>query len=423
VRGVRGRRAIAAVMLAGLVAAPATLLTRSGSADPAGPPPTPVPPDGHPSPFPQTLHTPADPVPPPAIAAQAAILVDLDTGQVLDRKAADIPRPIASLTKLMTALLVVERTQPSDVVTVAPDAVYPADRYGASSTLGLRTGERQTVEDLLYGLLLGSANDAADALAIHVAGSTSAFVALMNDRARALGMTNTRFRSASGLDDRGRSTPRDLARLARAVEAVPLLRTIVATRFHAIPAPKGPDRRIQNRNALLWLDPSADGVKTGSTAAAGACVIATSDRGGRRLLVVVLHAPEEAFSDAAALLRHGAEGFADTVLAQEGEDRGSLRIEGGRVAVVAGATLERLVPIAGDGVVAASVADPGAAFPPAPGEVVGTLTFRTGGLTLGSVPLLAGAVAPPEPIEGAWWVRALRAVAGAGREAVHGLAT
>ncbi len=181
--------------------------------------------------------------------------------------------------------------------------------YGSSSTLGLRAGERVSVRNLLYALLLGSANDAADALAIHVSGDRARFVTAMNRRAERLGMGETRFFSATGLDDRGRSTARDLLTLVRAADAEPAFRSIVATRFHEIPAPKGRDRRVQNRNALLWLYPGAVGTKTGFTAGADFCLIATAERDGRRLIAIVLGSPDEPFSAAATLLDHGFEGF------------------------------------------------------------------------------------------------------------------
>ena len=147
------------------------------------------------------------------------ILADLDDGQVMFAKAPEVRRPIASLTKVMTALLVLQRRELDDVVTVSPDAVFDGDDYGASSTLGLRAGERRTVRELLDALMLQSANDAALALAIDISGSERRFVELMNERARALGMRDTVFLSPNGLDDRGRSTTRDLLALTRAASA------------------------------------------------------------------------------------------------------------------------------------------------------------------------------------------------------------
>jgi D-alanyl-D-alanine carboxypeptidase (penicillin-binding protein 5/6) len=413
-------------ILAGVVAAVVGLALPGlrATADPAPrtPPPTPV--DGRPSPFPTDLQTPVNPVRRPEVTAPGALLADLGTGVVLYRKATETARPIASVTKIMTAILVLERADLSDVVTVDPRAVYDDEDYGASATVGLRPGERITVGDLLYALLLASANDAAEALAIHIDGSEEAFVERMNRRAASLAMSDTRFFSSSGLDDRGRSTPSDLLRLVVATEERPIFRRIVATRFATISGPPGrPDRRIQNRNVLLWLYPGADGTKTGYTLAADGCLVATASRDGRRLAAIVLGAPGGAFSDAAALLNHGFEGFTRETFVTAGEDAGSVRIRGGTVPVVAAEDLVALVPIlALEDVDREIVVDPAAAFPPAPGSEVAELRIRASGLGLGTVPLLVDAVPAAPAEEGPWWTRTVSTIAGALADAVAGLA-
>lgn len=389
------------------------------SAVPGAPPPTPV--NGTLSPFPTELRTPADGSATPGIEASTALLADLDGG-VLFAKAASARRSIASLTKIMTALVVLDSSALGDSVIVSGDAVFAADEYGASSVLGLRAGERISVRDLLYGALLGSANDAARALAIHVAGSEAGFIELMNERALALGMRRTRFASATGLDDRGRSTADDLLLLAKAAFADPRLATVVETRTRRISAPGVKRRRIQNRNILLWLYPGATGGKTGSTATAGYCLIATAERGGRRLVTIVLRAPTEAFSDAAALLNYGFEGFAERRLVASGQALGRVRLEGGSVPVVAGAGLDALVPEESGRIRFRFDVMPDATFPPATGEVVGTYRVVSGGIEIGAVPLVVAQVpAPPDPGEEPWWVRSAAAVAGALGSAVGAL--
>lgn len=413
-----GHHRLAAVGLATLLLGATTL----GALAQQTPPPTPV--NGRPSPFPTDLRTPTDAVPPPRISAPVGMVADLGTGRVLYRKGVEARRPIASLTKVMTALIVTEATDPQDVVVVDPRAVYDRDDFGASSTLGLRPGERMTVEDLLYGLLLTSANDAAEALAIHVDGSVEGFVARMNRRAASLGMIDTVFRSPSGLDDRGRSTAADLLRLVDAVERRPAIRAVVSTRFHRIEGiGSAPDRRIQNRNVLLWLYPGADGMKTGFTYGARACLIATAERDGRRLVTIVLGAPDGAFSDAAALLNHGFEGFTQQRLVVEGEPLGSVRIRGGSVPVVAGEGLDTLVPTASlDALERRIVVDPEAAFPPAPGTVVGSLRIDAAGLSLGSVPVVVDVVPAAPGEEGPWWVRTATTIGRGLVDALGGLA-
>ncbi len=356
------------------------------------------------------------------IRASGALLADLVSGQVLYRKNATTPRPIASITKIMTALLTLESLPLHRRVTIDPRAVFERDDFGASSTLGLRAGERVSVEDLLYALLLGSANDAALALAIAVDGSPAAFVDHMNARARELRMHATHFTSASGLDDGGRSTPLDLLHLIQVANADGTFRMITATRFHRIPAPNGRMRVVQNRNALLWLYPGAFGTKTGTTDGAGPCLVASARRDGRSLVAIVLDAPSEPFSPAAALLSYGFEGWTLDTLVAVGQPEGTVAIRGGDVSVVAGSSLEALRPTDAGDVATTVVTDPTAAFPPRPGQQVGWLVVRSADSTLGRVPLVAAEVPPPPEAAGPWWLRAAGAVLGGLADAVGALA-
>jgi len=423
VRAARTRRALVAFAVLAVVATEVALVALAGAAPGGGlPPPTPVGPNGSLSPFVTRLRTPADHTDAPPVPSAAAILADLDTAQVLLAHDPDRRLPIASVTKIMTALVVMRATEPSDVVTVSARAAAPEGDQGLSE-LGLRTGERISVGDLTWGLLVQSANDAAIALAEHVSGSVERFVARMNATARRLGMRDTRFRSPNGLDDRGYSSARDLVTLTRAAFEDPRFGAIVGTRFHDLQGPGGRPRHIQNRNVLLWLYPGATGVKTGYTAAAGFCVVATAEREGRRLIAVVLGAGGEPFSEAASLLDYGFDGFAVRRLVAAGEERGSVGIRGGRVPVETGGGLSALVPVASAGSVRRTVVvDPRAAFPPARGERVGTLRVSLGRRVLGSVPLLVTDVPPPPPVAPEpWWRRAAGAVARAASGLVRGL--
>ena len=381
----------------------------------AGPPPTPVPPNGSPSPFVDHLSTPRDAEAVPRIEGRSAVLMDLGSEQVLFHKDRNRVRPVASLTKLMTALIVLDREERLNRrIRVHPDAVFGRNDYGAGSTLGLRPGERISIRDLLEGLLLGSANDAAEALAIEEAGSVAAFVDRMNARAEALGMRRTRFASPHGLDDRGRSTASDLLVLLRAALREPVFRELVGERFALVRSDRVGRRRVQNRNVLLWLYPGATGVKTGLTAAAGYCLIATARRGGRELAVVVLGGRDEVFSDAATLLNHGFAAYRERTLVQEGESLGSVQIRGGSVPVVAGDTLEVLLR-AGEQLAIERIlrGNPSAAYPPPTGSAVGTLRLTLAGAPVGSVPVVATDLPPPAEPPGSWWSRAAAAVSGA----------
>lgn len=407
---VRRRRPIALVALATLLLLipPSVGLARPGQS----PPPTPVPLPGggtSPSPFPQALRTPSSSNQPPSVAAGAVVLADLDTGQILWGTEADERRPIASITKIMTALIVTQRTDPSDVVTVSPDATAPAPS-AAAAELGLVPGERISIQDLLYALLLQSANDAAVALAEHVAGSVEGFVEEMNAEARRLHLADTRFTSPNGLDDTGYSSARDLAVLTRAAFESPLFASIVRTKFHRIPSPSGRPRMIQNRNVLLWLYPGALGVKTGFTTPAGFCVVAAATRDGLRLVAVVLGEPGEPFSDAAAVLDYGFGSFERRELVVGGQGFGSVAIGGRDVRVSAGSGLTGLVPV-GARIQLVVTVRPDVAFPPAMGEPVGYLKVSAPNLRLGRVPLLVSALPSPPPAEpGPWWRRAGSAV-------------
>jgi D-alanyl-D-alanine carboxypeptidase (penicillin-binding protein 5/6) len=239
------------------------------------------------------------------LAAAQAILIDVPTGRVLFARRPDDPRPIASLTKIMTAMLVLERADLDAVVRVTRQAAA-----APPSVMGLRAGERITVRNLLYGLMLRSGNDAAIALAQHVSGSVPAFLALMNTRARELGLEHTSFASPNGLDDRGYSTARDLARLTRAAMADPRFVRLVDTGTYRMSAPAPRHRILHNINLFVGQYAGAIGVKTGYTSAAGDCLVAAAQRGGRVLIAVVLGEPTNThwivpFRDASTLLDAG----------------------------------------------------------------------------------------------------------------------
>jgi serine-type D-Ala-D-Ala carboxypeptidase (penicillin-binding protein 5/6) len=396
------------------------LLLASGAARaqipaPQPPPPTPViQPGGQASlsPFPSTLRTPSTSTEVPEIHAASAVLADLDTGQVLFDLNRNERRPIASVTKIMTALLVVERTDLTDVVTVTEAAA--SGQVSGVSGLGLVAGERIRVDELLYALLLQSANDAAEALAEHVSGSGDAFVEDMNARAEELGMTRTMFTSPNGLDDTGYSSAADLVRLTRAAYRSPGFPSVVATRFHTVESLDAKPRIVQNRNVLLWLYPGAIGVKTGYTSPAGFCLVGAAQRGDERLVAVVLGAPGEPFSAAATLLNYGFDAFERRTLLREGERLDDVDVGGRGVSVSAGGEVLGLIP-AGATVSRTVDLESHVAFPPARGEEIGIVRVSAGGRVVGEVPLVvAGVAAPPPPEPGSWWARAAGALVDAG---------
>jgi D-alanyl-D-alanine carboxypeptidase (penicillin-binding protein 5/6) len=233
----------------------------------------------------------ADELPrPPPLPLSAFLLLDYDSGMVLAAHDADKTIAPASLTKLMTAYVLFEQLKAGRwaLTDSVPISARASGMKGAR--IFLRVGTRERAEDLLQGMLVRSANDATVALVEHVAGDEAAFVAQMNDRARALGLTATVFVNATGLDQAGhRSTAADLTRLARALmRDFPEHYPRFATREFALH-----DLKQYNRNALLWRDPTVDGVKTGQTKDAGYCLIASAKRGAMRLIATVLGAPDD----------------------------------------------------------------------------------------------------------------------------------
>jgi D-alanyl-D-alanine carboxypeptidase (penicillin-binding protein 5/6) len=300
----------------------------------------------------------------------------------------------------MTALVALSTGDPEDVIRVGPDAAEEGRAGAGFSELGLRLGERITVEQLLYALMLQSANDASVALADGLAGTTERFVAAMNRKARALGLHHTRFFSPSGLDDRGHSTARDLAAITRQAFRQPLFARIVATKFHVVPSQAGRARRIQNRNVLLWLYRGAIGGKTGYTSAAGFCLVAAAERGHRRLLAVVLDEPsgDDSFDDAASLLNFGFRGFRRVTLAREGQVLAPVPVGTESLSVRAATGLSPLLPVGRAAKVKHAVrVRSGLELPLAAGTTVGTVRYLLGGRPLGRVSMVVPAGAPPFP--------------------------
>ncbi|AGL01304.1 D-alanyl-D-alanine carboxypeptidase family protein [Desulfoscipio gibsoniae] len=234
------------------------------------------------------------------ISAQSALLLDVANGQILYDKNDREPRAMASTTKIMTAVVALGGADIKGTVTVSPRAAAVGE-----SSMYLEPGEKLTLEQLLYGALLRSGNDACVAIAEHVAGTEESFVLLMNEKAVLLGAEATSFRNTNGLPAQGHySTAYDLALLARYALHDPAFCRIVKTRAQVIEGPGGISHYLKNTNKLLWHYPGADGVKTGTTEAAGKCLVASATRGDRHLLAVILNGSDR-FADASRLLDYG----------------------------------------------------------------------------------------------------------------------
>lgn len=235
------------------------------------------------------------------LSAEAAALIDVDSGRILFEKNGDRPMRVASLTKIITAYVALRSGRLSDIVTVSKNAIRQE-----GSSVYLSEGERQTLKNLLYAMMLRSGNDAATAIAEHIAGTSDRFSQRMNMEMRRLGLTHTHFCNPHGLDHPGHySTAHDMAAVTAAALRDPVFRSIVSTRFYTIPWPGEKwDRKMRNKNKMLWRMPEADGVKTGYTRKAGRCLASSATSNGRQVAAVVLRAPDD-WNDSERLLRYG----------------------------------------------------------------------------------------------------------------------
>jgi serine-type D-Ala-D-Ala carboxypeptidase (penicillin-binding protein 5/6) len=322
---------------------------------------------------------------PPQVTAHAFVVENGSTGEVLGGRNADGRVPIASITKLMTVLLTLERTKPSDVVTVSPGAAAVGE-----STVDLRAGERLTVHDLLEAALIQSANDAADALADYVGrGSEQRFVALMNQRARQLGLRKTHYVRPDGLDAPGHvSSAHDVTLLARMLMHHVIVRQIVRMRTASIAG----GRTLHTWNDLLSTYPGVFGVKTGHTSEAGWSQVAAARRGPLTIYATLLGSPDRSRRnvDLAKLLDWGFSRYAPAAAAVKGREYGRAELGYGRkpVALVAAASLRPWLRVAFP-VVRRVVAVGAARLPVTKGERLGEVRVYQRGRLVGSVPLVA----------------------------------
>ncbi len=252
---------------------------------------------------------------PPSLSAKSAVLIDADSGKVLYENAARTRMGMASTTKIMTALTVTRLVSLTDTVSIPREAVGTE-----GSSVYLCEGETLTVEQLLYALLLASANDAAVALAVFCSGSVEAFAEQMNSCARELGLSDTNFVNPHGLyDEMHYTTAYDLAIITKAALEVDSIRRIVSTYKATLPFEGVADRRlVVNHNKLLRTYDGAIGVKTGFTKKTGRCLVSAAVRDGLTLIAVTLCAPDD-WRDHTAMLDFGFENYERRVIAEVGE--------------------------------------------------------------------------------------------------------
>lgn len=250
-----------------------------------------------------------------SLSAHSAVLIEADSRDVIFEKNAKARLPMASTTKIMTALVAVEHSEPDETVKVSPEACGVE-----GSSIYLVPGEELAMEELLYAMLLESANDAAAAIAIHIAGDIDAFADMMNETARALSLEDTHFSNPHGLyADDHYTTAYDLAILtAHALENESIAK-IVATRKYTIPTGDGEGVRVLvNHNRLLRMSDDVIGVKTGFTKKSGRCLVSAAERDGVRVIAVTLNAPDD-WNDHLAMHSLGFDAYESYTLAESGK--------------------------------------------------------------------------------------------------------
>lgn len=249
-------------------------------------------------------------------SAKASILINADTGEVIYSQNQNEKLPMASTTKIMTALLLCEEGNMEKEITVTPQMVKVE-----GTSMGLLGGDKVTYKALLYGMLLASGNDAANVTAYALGGTIDGFVNMMNQRAKELGLNNTHFETPSGLDgDEHYTTAEDLANLARVCMDNPLFKEAASTKAITLEYGNPPYRRtLTNHNKLLKIFEGAAGVKTGFTKKAGRCLVSCAQRDGKRVIAVTLKDPND-WEDHINLLNYGLEKVKTTVITPEKTD-------------------------------------------------------------------------------------------------------
>lgn len=331
------------------------------------------------------------PVEAQAVSAKRAYVLDAVSGRILYQRNPDERSLIASTTKIMTALVVCEQCNVLDRMRIPGEAVGIE-----GSSMYLKEGEVLTLQELLYGLMLSSGNDAAVALAIYCGGTVEGFAEMMNDKARNLGLTGTHFENPNGLDSPGHySTARDLAVLAAyAMENPVFYKTVSAKNV------KAGERYLTNHNKLLWRVPGADGVKTGYTKAAGRILVSSATRNDRRIIAVTIDDPDD-WQDHGKLLEEGFSRYTIQRIITAGDKVGTLEVAGGlgqQVEVLAAESFD--YALAPEERPQLALPGPGFVYAPAvEGQDGGFVYVLIEGKAVGKVPVTYGATIEQIPEE------------------------
>lgn len=327
----------------------------------------------------------------PEVSSHSACVIDIDTGRILAAKNENEKSEPASITKIMTALIALENADIKKVVTI-PGAAAGVE----GSSIYIKAGEKYSLEDLLYGLMLRSGNDAATAIAIDVAGSVDAFVEKMNQKAQELGCTGTHFNNPHGLpDEKHYTTAHDMALITAAALRNDTFVKIVSTKnYTAEPDGAGETRSWQNKNKLLWQYEGAIGVKTGYTKSAGKTYVGAAERNGIRIAVVVLGA-KDMWGDAATLLDDAFASYQQVDLIKDGQSTGVTPVLEGLSSEVEGITegslSKTLTKEEQERIVTKCVYQTPLYAPVAKGDIIGSMQVYLDDEMIGSVPIVAAA--------------------------------
>ena len=274
---------------------------------------------------PAALAAPLEEGAPMALTAPSAILMEAEGGTVIFEKNADEHRPAASITKLMTLLIVLEKLDAGEITLEDEITVSTAAAAQPGSQAFLDAGSKYQLKDLLKSAIIASANDSAAALAEYVAGTEESFVTLMNAKAAEMGLENTQYANCTGLPADGQYTcARDVAVISRAVTGHPTYFTYSSTWLDTLTHPSGRVTDLTNTNRLVRFYADCDGLKTGSTSEAKYCLSATAERNGMRLIAVVLGVPnsQTRFDEARAMMDYGFSAYSRVQVAREGDMTG-----------------------------------------------------------------------------------------------------
>ena len=328
----------------------------------------------------------------PSVSAQAAVLYDPLSGAVLYEKNGGEVLPMASTTKIMTALLAFESGQAGAVVEVTAEMVAVE-----GSSMGLAAGDRLTLGSIARGMMMASGNDGANAIALFLGGSAEGFASLMNARAAEIGMENTRFVTPSGLDAEGHGTTAyDMALLgAEAMRCADFAETVGAVSQTVEFLSPEKTVRYDNHNRLLQLYSDCTGIKTGFTKKAGRCLVSSAERGGAQLICVTLNAPDD-WNDHIALFEYGFSQLETRVITPDGTLYAVPVVGGAASSVVCRAEGKASATLYRDAALTASVSLPRFVYAPLEaGAQVGCVTYSVNGSVVAELPIVAAADVQP----------------------------